>query len=189
MNGWNLQSLWSRKKNQLVVYDMHLLKKPHAWWYVIIHLFILHIEFSRQWLASYDSLNHFISINEFWTVCDCMTLYTLCLFITFTAVCSMSVVKSICLYECLLVHRVHHWKKKLFNCIWKQRWWVLGSRLLICFRACVNLASHHTQRYFNTTIDQLQQHPDQMMPGWVSGRMCVRVSVCSGQGRKWLQGM
>lgn len=67
--------------------------------------------------------------------------------------------------------------KKLFNCIWKQRWWVRASKLLICFCACVNAASHHTLRYFNTTIDQLQQHPDQMIPDWVTGSMRVWVYV------------
>lgn len=40
-------------------------------------------------------------------------------------------------------------------------------------------STYHTLRYFNTAIDQLQQHPDRMLPGWVTGRtrMCVHVQA------------
>lgn len=34
---------------------------------------------------------------------------------------------------------------------------------------CINAASHHSQGYFHTSIDQLQQHPDWMIPAGVAG--------------------
>ena len=49
--------------------------------------------------------------------------------------------------------------------------------MLCC--GCVNATSHLRQRYFNTTIDHLQQHPDQMLQDRLTGScVCVLVFVC-----------
>lgn len=70
--------------------------------------------------------------------------------------------------ECLLAHRVHGCKIS-YLIIFENTGDASEPLDRRYVSVCINAASHHSQGYFHTSIDQLQQHPDWMIPAQVTG--------------------